>query len=60
MSLDSVLEEEMMLMAVSSSRMLPSLVDSTSMILSSISFSCRAFSAPWSEGARQQGMRRLL
>ena len=39
------------LMAVSSSRMLPSLYDRTSSILSSISFSSFLFSAPWTISA---------
>mmetsp|Transcript_6705 Transcript_6705/g.27230 ORF Transcript_6705/g.27230 Transcript_6705/m.27230 type:complete len:201 (-) Transcript_6705:630-1232(-) len=47
-SLDSVLALEMISMAVSDSRMDPSLDPSTSMILSSTSLSWRAFSAPWS------------
>ena len=51
-SLESVFDELMTLMAVSSSRMLPSLADSTSMMRSSISLSWRAFSAPW-EGGRE-------
>ena len=47
-SLDSVLALLMTSMAVSDSRMDPSLDPSTSMILSSTSLSWRAFSAPWS------------
>ena len=44
-SSERVLEEERILMAVSSSRMFPCEVESTSRILSSISFSCFLFSA---------------
>ena len=47
-SLDSVLEAVMTVMAVSFSKMLPSAPERTSMILSSTSASCRAFSAPCS------------
>ena len=46
MSLDKVLEAVMTVIAVSFSRMFPSAPESTSMILSSISASWRAFSAP--------------
>ncbi len=51
-SLASCFDEESTWMAVSSSRMLPSELDNTSRILSSISFSCFLFSADWEGGYR--------
>lgn len=52
MSFERIFEDEMMLIAVSSSRILPSEDESTSIILSSMSFNCLEFSAPYRTAPR--------